>query len=65
MNNNEWISVKERKPENEVTVLISHDKDGWVCCGQRDGRQWFNQFDDSGVPVYPTHWQNLPSPPKS
>jgi hypothetical protein len=58
-----WISVKDQLPDNGTPVLICHHQDLWVCCGERDGRQWFNQFDDSGVPCYPTHWMPLPEPP--
>lgn len=59
----QWISVKERKPEKHTTVVMSHDSHKWVCNGEFDGRQWYNEFDESEVPVYPTHWRPLHSPP--
>ncbi len=58
----EWISVKDRMPENGVRVLTACD-DGIVRLGISKGGFPFvvnraHQF--SGV----THWMPLPEPPK-
>ncbi len=69
----EWISIKDRLPEEVKLVLVSnneskHKEDHWVCCGQINySGGWFNQFQDSisDIQIYPTHWMPLPEPPKT
>lgn len=64
---NNWISVKERLPENFGSVLIYFKKGGRVI-GHYDQtfKQWKNADNkwcdyDINCPV--THWQPLPAPP--
>lgn len=54
MENQEWISVRKRKPEPNQLVIIAHVSDsedaGWVCAGQlqvlnRYSKKWYNQFE--------------------
>jgi hypothetical protein len=63
----EWISVKDRLPENEVDAILAILLNGnyYVMIGRRsgyvwdiytlDGIQWVNSV---------THWMPLPEPPK-
>lgn len=63
----EWISVKDRLPEEKVNCIVHYqhsycDNDGYwaigFCC--YDGEKF--QFD----PAYKvTHWMPLPRPPKA
>jgi hypothetical protein len=63
MGSSGWVSVEDSKPKNGELVNVSNIDDGWVCSGSRLGKKWFNQF--SSDVIYPTHWQPLPSPPKT
>lgn len=56
----EWISVKERLPEKNTSVLASTDK-GIVfqCLYAYDG---WDLWDGNEVNI--THWQPIPQPPK-
>ena len=68
----EWISVKERLPEEETSVLVwaewADDPGGYSCelamlC---DGN-WYNNGVIAGELHYKltvTHWMPLPAPPK-
>jgi len=65
----EWISVKDRLPENKnkcgqfvvneylVTDGNSYEIKFW------DGKNWINQYDTLEYQGY-THWLPLPEPPK-
>ena len=60
----EWISVKDRLPENEKEgVLIAlrwGEVDiGW-CEDGRWGSEFVNEYEDGEV----THWMPIPQPPK-
>lgn len=56
----EWISVKDRLPEENTTVIVATD-DGIVfqCLYSYDG---WDLWDDNDVNI--THWQPMPQPPK-
>lgn len=64
MKTEDWISVKELKPRHHVVVLVTNASDKWINCGLWDGREWYNQYDEQGAPIIPTHWMPLPEPPK-
>lgn len=66
----EWISVKERLPENNVWVLIWYrDKDGdyFPTVGQYVEHNLWATDVDSNDRAYPpeeiTHWMPIPEPP--
>lgn len=57
----EWISVKDRLPEYDVTVLVYCDYRNWYSLGH------FHINNDLWIcsPHQPvTHWMPLPQPPK-
>lgn len=56
----EWISVKDRLPEENTTVIVATDN-GIVfqCLYSYDG---WDLWDDNDVNI--THWQPMPQPPK-
>ena len=51
----EWISVKDRLPEDGIKVLVAYNT-GYVTTG----RQWFGKWNGEGI----THWMPLPPAPK-
>ena len=68
-----WISVKDRLPEEDSTKFIIFTEGVDVYCGRYYSRNSFNResffivesqnghiFNDSNV----THWMPLPDPPK-
>ena len=65
---NEWISVKDRLPEEGETVLVFgywHEKFQPLMCYLSPHRkgEWFTTV--AGQHVYTvTHWMPLPQPPK-
>ncbi|HDL2220681.1 TPA: DUF551 domain-containing protein, partial [Mannheimia haemolytica] len=61
--NNGWISVKDRLPEIRKEVLITNN---FIMIAQFNGESWFKPGGFLGIqPVYGvTHWQPLPEPPK-
>jgi hypothetical protein len=70
---NEWISVQERLPPQDVCVLINfYDgrdkvKMNFVQCGYRIGQQWFEPKDGQEIKEkrgFVTHWMPLPEAPK-
>lgn len=57
-----WISVEDRLPEkNDYYLVISEDEDGL----QDISKTWFNGKELGFYINYVTHWQSLPSPPKT
>lgn len=56
----EWISVEDRLPEENTTVIVATDN-GIVfqCLYSYDG---WDLWDDNDVNI--THWQPMPQPPK-
>lgn len=56
----EWVSVKDRLPEENTTVIVATDN-GIVfqCLYSYDG---WDLWDDNDVNI--THWQPMPQPPK-
>ena len=56
----DWVSVKDRLPEENTTVIVATD-DGIVfqCLYSYDG---WDLWDDNDVNI--THWQPMPQPPK-
>lgn len=60
----EWISVKDRLPENVKEGLLIALRWGEVDIGWcKDGR-WGSQFVDEYEDGEVTHWMPLPKPPK-
>ena len=55
----EWISVKDRLPEDSANVLVCH-KNGFVTTNAWLGAHWW--FKNERNPI--THWMPLPQPPK-
>lgn len=61
---NEWISVKDRLPEDDRNVLVydDHDIQFWVAWHDECHNNWYTQ---EGERVYGvTHWMWLPQLPK-
>lgn len=56
-----WISVKDRLPDDEITVLIATvNSDEPVWMGWHDDSGWYSV--DAG-PIKVSHWMPLPIPP--
>lgn len=58
----EWISVEERLPETETSVLVCTER-GYIFLSWASNEDvfWFyNEDEDDRV----THWQPLPEPPE-
>lgn len=57
----EWVSVEDRLPEENTTVIVATDN-GIVfqCLYSYDG---WDLWDDNDVNI--THWQPMPQPPKA
>ena len=56
----EWISVKERLPEEKQRVLVRCKTVG-TTVGWRLWGEWMTDLGDGGSEV--THWMPLPEPP--
>lgn len=59
-NKEEWVSCKDRLPEDSGTVLVSDDETDVVCTG------YYNTQINGWCPdieIDVTHWKPLPSPP--
>ena len=58
----EWISIKERKPEPWVLVLVYHSGSGRVRISEMFGSK--PEFALESMYGKVTHWMPLPEPPK-
>lgn len=70
---NDWISVKDRLPDNDDTVMIfpTVNLGNVTYVGQYLpwSKQWIAtsyepNYGDNEEVIQPTHWQPLPEPPK-
>ena len=72
---NQWISVKDRLPEENILVLCyarstTGEGNNYFLGALAHGEFWFLKVNDIGHVSYPvlhwevTHWQPLPEPPK-
>lgn len=63
----EWICVSDKLPDEGRLVISTSVSNNWVgFCIMKDG-EWFasdeiNTF--QAMPVYPSHWCEIPEPPK-
>ena len=57
----EWISVKDRLPDDDEIVIICTDEN-FIYAGELVGDTWFLDNDSWTATV--THWMPLPQPPK-
>jgi hypothetical protein len=78
MNNNNWIDVNDRLPENDDEVLVwphPNDEAGVITAqynpweGGKDYKKWmYSQYESNWGDEYfgtkVTHWQPLPETPK-
>lgn len=66
-----WISTNERLPDVDKRVLfcdLEYDKHECYSGSMDEYNQWWYQFEShqgDSSPVFVTHWQPLPEPPKS
>lgn len=67
----QWISVKDRLPEEDVEVLFFSPKTEFNCCfvGYRPKKDAYVDPEGNGlmpriIEKYYTHWMPLPEPPK-
>lgn len=60
----EWISVKDRLPENVKEGLLIALRWGAVDIGWCEDGRWGSQFVDEYEDGEVTHWMPLPRPPK-
>lgn len=63
----EWVSVKDRMPEEKTKVLVfGRNEFGAYCvtCYYSGARKWLfhNKTTKDGETI--THWMNLPNPPE-
>lgn len=60
----EWISVKDRLPENVKEGLLIALRWGAVDIGWCEDGRWGSEFIDEYEDGEVTHWMPLPKPPK-
>ena len=62
----QWIRIERGfLPPANTTVILGHDRDKWVVSGYRNtSKEYYNEFDESGCEIYPTHWMHKPKPPR-
>ena len=58
----EWISVKERLPEDDDLVLVYHKALRYIDIGSVSLVRWDSTY--SAICRATTHWMPLPEPPK-
>ena len=59
----EWISVKDRLPEDKKHVLVWEPKFNKIMIARYDKKDDY-WWDEECYFVFPTYWQPLPKPPK-
>ena len=61
----EWISVKERLPEDSRSVILcTRSRIVGVGFYSKTTRNWVQHYSGGGIYVDVTHWMPLPEPPK-
>lgn len=63
----EWISVKERLPEDDVTVWVfKPGESSWIDMAIWDGDEWIHNVTGYRISAPLTHWREIeyPEPPK-
>lgn len=66
----EWVSVKDRPPEEKVDVLIAFPRNmcvGFLANGMwyvNSGDCWFTGVYEEDGDALPQYWMPLPTPPK-
>lgn len=60
--NNEWISIKERLPENESLVLLYSNNTIWLV--RRLNAYWIDDRASTAIKTN-EYWMPLPEPPNS
>ena len=62
----EWISVKDRLPEDDSDVLayLSIGEESRICPANYANGVWFDCIFDMPVTESVTHWMPMPQPPK-
>jgi hypothetical protein len=59
----EWISIKERLPENDKKVLVWQKYEENILGGERIMFYKYNTWNGAGFGKI-THWMEFPEPPK-
>lgn len=58
----EWISVKDRLPEEYTAVLVYGSRGVWLAWLGSDNTWWDSDLDNIGNDI--TYWMPIPEPPK-
>lgn len=62
---NEWISVKDRLPEDSTTVnLYTRGRAVGTGFYDKHTKSWVQIYSGGAICVDVTHWQPMPQPPK-
>lgn len=63
----EWISVKDKLPELRIPVLVYLKNSELQVAIMSTSNNWYisDEWNNSFLHEYITHWMPLPSPPKS
>lgn len=64
-----WISVKDKLPEEDQTVVFVEKNGSFPCLGIYNtyngiGEWYIPAYDDAASSEFVTHWMPLPEPPK-
>ena len=63
--NTPWISVKDRLPKHNETVLcLCHANIYEVLVWDNREREWYHDIEHSYLETFVTHWMPLPMPPE-
>ena len=57
-----WISVKDRLPEDDTSVLVFGGKSMYIAQCFNNGKSWY-RIGTRNHYCNPTHWMPLPNPP--